>query len=124
MNRVAAAALVCGVLIAGAASAQINPQAMTLSGVSDCIKEAFATNSVEDSGTVLIFSCNGAKAKTLYNLLGRKIRAEVVQDRNGKFENRPFGNCACYHRVEDQSGKAADDYRCDLIMAVGDALSN
>jgi hypothetical protein len=86
--------------------AQINPQ-----------------GSIEDGGPMIIYSCSEAKAKTLYNFLGRKVRAQVVQDRNGKFENRQFGNNACYHRVEDPDGKAADDFRCDLILAVGDILS-
>ena len=122
MSRLAV--VVCFIFVAASADAQINPQAMILSGVSDCIKEAIGTSSVEVNGDVLIFSCTAAKAKTLYNFLGKKFRAEVVLDRNGKFENRKFGNSACYHRVEDQSGKAADDFRCDLIMAIGDALSD
>ena len=122
MSRLAV--VVCFIFVAASADAQINPQAMILSGVSDCIKEAIGTSSVEVNGDVLIFSCTAAKAKTLYNFLGKKFRAEVVLDRNGKFENRKFGNNACYHRVEDQSGKAADDFRCDLIMAIGDALSD
>jgi len=96
---------------------------LTLAGVSDCIAEAIATNSVERDGSIIIFSCNAAKARTLYNFLGRRIRADVVQDRNGKFENRQFGNSACYHRVEDESGKTADEFRCDLIMPIGDVLS-
>jgi hypothetical protein len=112
----------CVVFATVPAYAQINPQSLTLSGVSDCIKEAIATNSVEVNGTALVFSCSAAKAKALYNFLGRTVRAEVVQDRNGKFENRPFGNSACYRHVEDRSGKTADDFRCDLIMAIGDAL--
>jgi hypothetical protein len=86
--------------------------------------EAIATNSVTDDGPVIIFSCNAVKARTLYNFLGRKIRTEVVQDRNGKFENRRFGDSACYHRVEDPSGKTADEFRCDLIMTIGDELSD
>jgi len=86
--------------------------------------EAIATNSMDDDGSVIIFSCSATKAKTLYNFLGRTIRTDVVQDRNGKFENRQFGNNACYHRVEDQSGKAVDEFRCDLIIAVGDDLSD
>ena len=104
--------------------AQISPQALTLAGLNDCIKEALDAGSVEDDGTILIFSCSAAKAKTLYNFLGRKVRAEVVQDRNGKFENRHFGNNACYHRVEDPNGKSADEFRCDLILAIGDILSD
>ena len=122
MSRLAV--VLCFISVAASADAQINPQAMILSGVSDCIKEAVGTSSVEVNGDVLIFSCTAAKAKTLYNFLGKKFRAEVVLDRNGKFENRKFGNNACYHRVEDQSGKAADDFRCDLIMTIGDALSD
>jgi hypothetical protein len=86
------------------------------------MKEAIATSSVQDTGDALLFSCSAAKAKALYNFLGRKVRAEIVQDRNGKFENRPFGNNACYHRVADQSGKATDDFRCDLVIVTGDAL--
>jgi hypothetical protein len=120
MRRLVAAA--CVVFTTVPAYAQINPQSLTLSGVSDCIREAIATSSVEANGTALVFSCNAAKAKALYNFLGRTVQAEVVQDRNGKFENRPFGNSACYHHVEDRSGKTADDFRCDLIMAIGDAL--
>ena len=115
--------VLCFVLASALADAQINPQALTLAGVSDCIKEAIATGSVEDGGPAIIYSCSEAKAKTLYNFLARKVRAEIVQDRNGKFENRHFGNSACYHRVEDSSGKAADDFRCDLILAIGDVLS-
>jgi hypothetical protein len=109
-------------LMAPSARAQVTPQSMTLSGVSDCIKDAIATGSVEGNGNILQFSCNAARAKALYNFLGRKIRAEVVQDRNGKFENRQFGNSACYHRIEDQAAKAVDEFRCDLIMVVGDAI--
>jgi hypothetical protein len=127
MSRVLAA--FCFVLFAASVEAasveaQTNPQALTLAGVSDCIKDAIGASAVEISGDVLIFSCTATQARTLYNFLGRKIRAEVVLDRNGKFENRQFGNNACYHQVEDQSGKAADYFRCDLIIAIGDALSD
>ena len=114
----------CFVFAATSSYAQINAKTLTLAGVSDCIIEAVATNSVQDDGPVIIFSCNATKAKTLYNFLGRRIRAEVVQDRNGKFENRQFGNSACYHRIEDQSGNTADEFRCDLIMTIGDVLSD
>ena len=117
-------AAICFMLITASGYAQINPQALTLAGVSDCMKEAISTSSVEDNGSVIIFSCSAAKAKTLYNFLGRKVRAQIVQDRNGKFENRQFGSNACYHRIEDPSGKAADDFRCDLILAIGDVLSD
>jgi hypothetical protein len=104
--------------------AQISAKELTLAGVSDCVKEAIAANSMENNGPVIIFCCSAAKAKTLYNFLGRKVRAEVVQDSNGKFENRQFGNNACYHRIEDPGGKAADDFRCDLLLTIGDALSD
>jgi len=120
MSRVAMA--IGFLIVAVPGYAQLDPRALTLAGVSDCIKEAIGTSAVEDDGTVLIFSCSAAKARILYNFLGRKVRAEVVQDRNGKFENRQFGNNACYHRVEDQGGKAADDFRCDLVVTIGDAL--
>jgi hypothetical protein len=113
----------CFVLVAASAHAQIGPKEFTLAGVSDCIKEAIGTSSVEDNGPVIIFSCSATRAKTLFSFLGRKVRVEVVQDRNGKFENRQFGNSACYHRIEEPSGKAADDFRCDLILTIGDALS-
>jgi hypothetical protein len=106
----------------GAAQTQIDTRMLTLAGVSDCLAEALAKNAVEDDGGAVTFSCTDAKARTLYNFLGKKIRAEVVQDRNGKFENRAFGNSACYHRIEDQSGNGADEFRCDLIMAMGEAL--
>ena len=111
------------VLVGVPGYAQISPQALTLAGVNDCIKEALDVGSVEDNGAVLIFSCSAAKAKILYNFVGRKVRVEIVQDRNGKFENRHFGNNACYHRVEDPSGKTADEFRCDLILTIGDVLS-
>jgi hypothetical protein len=104
--------------------AQSAPKGMVLSGIGDCIKEALATGSVEDNGNSLFLSCHGGKAKMLYNFLDQKVRVEVVQDRNGKFENRAFGNSACYHRVEDQSGKVADDFRCDLVLVIGDVLVN
>lgn len=102
-------------------AAQINAATLTAAGVTDCIAEAIATNAVDGDGSVVIFSCTAAKARTLYNFLGRKIRAEVVQDVNGKFENRAFGSGACYHHIEDSDGKAADDFRCDLILSVGEA---
>jgi Na+/H+-dicarboxylate symporter len=105
------------------AAAQINARTLTLAGVSDCIAEALANNAVDDDGVAIIFSCTAGKARTLYNFLGKKIRAEIVQDRNGKFENRAFGNSACYHRIEDQNGSSVDEFRCDLIMAIGDALA-
>jgi hypothetical protein len=104
-------------------TAQINARTLTLAGVSDCVAEALANNAVDDDGVAIIFSCTAGKARTLYNFLGKKIRAEVVQDRNGKFENRAFGHSACYHRIEDQSGNSADEFRCDLIMAIGEALA-
>lgn len=107
---------------ATSSSAQINAHTLTLAGITDCITEAIATNTVEDDGATLTFSCHAAKARTLYNFLGKRIRAEMVQDPNGKFENRAFGNSACYHRIEDQAGHPADEFRCDLIMAIGDAL--
>ncbi len=90
MRRLAAA-VVCYVFFVASANTQTNPQAMTLSAVIDCFKEATASGSVENDGSALIFSCSAAKAKILYNFLGSKIRAEVVLDRNGKFENRQFG---------------------------------
>jgi hypothetical protein len=125
MIRSAAALCIGFAVMAFAATpgaAQINATTLTLAGVSDCIAEAIASNAVEGDGAVVIFSCTAAKARTLYNFLGKKVRAEVVQDRNGKFENRRFGNSACYHHIEDASGDAADEFRCDLVMAIGEAL--
>jgi hypothetical protein len=87
MTRLAAP--VCFVLVvATSAHAQISPQTMTLSGVSDCIKEAIGSNTAEQSGGALFFSCSATTAKVLFNLVGRTIQIEAVQDRNGKFENR------------------------------------
>jgi hypothetical protein len=123
------AVIFCSVATAGAfaampCSAQVNARTLTLAGVSDCIAEALANNAVDaDGDDAIVFSCTAAKARTLYNFLGKKIRAEVVQDRNGKFENRAFGHSACYHRIEDQSGNVADEFRCDLIIAIGDAIA-
>jgi hypothetical protein len=110
------------VVVATSAHAQISPQTMTLSGVSDCIKEAIGSNTAEQNGGALFFSCSATTAKVLFNLVGRKIQIEAVQDRNGKFENRQFGNNACYHRIEDPTGKPVDDFRCDLVLLVGDSL--
>ena len=115
-------ALASTALTATPGSAQVNTRTLTLAGVSDCLAEALANKAVDDGGDTIIFSCTAAKARTLYNFLGKKIRAKVVQDRNGKFENRAFGDSACYHRIEDPSGNIADEFRCDLIMAIGDAL--
>ena len=122
LHRAFAAATFAGALAAAAApaAAQINTRTLTLAGVSDCLAEAIATKSVDEDGVAIAFSCTDAKARTLYNFLGRKIHAEVVEDRNGKFENRAFGNSACYHRIEDAAGGAADEYRCDVIVAIGE----
>lgn len=116
--------VICFAIFSLPGHAQISPKAMTVAGMSDCIKDAIGANSVEDNGPVIIFSCSTAKAKTLFNFLGRKVRLEVVQDKNGKFENRQFGNNACYHRIEEPGGKAADDFRCDLVLTIGDALND
>ncbi len=105
-----------------AGKAQISTRTLTLAGMNDCITEAMTTNAVEDDGTVVVYSCSAATARTLYNFLGKKIRAETVEDRNGKLENRAFGNSACYHRIEDAAGHPADEFRCDLVMVVGEAL--
>jgi len=118
------AILICFMLVTAPSHAQISAKELTFAGVNDCMKEAIGTSSVENNGSVIIFFCNTEKARTLYNFLGRKVRSEVVQDRNGKFENRQFGNNACYHRIEDPSGKAADDFRCDLLLTIGDVLSD
>ena len=118
------AILSCLVLVTAPSHAQIGAKELTFAGISDCIKEAIGTSAVESNGPVIIFACSTEKAKTLYNFLGRKVRSEVVQDRNGKFENRQFGNNACYHRVEDPSGKAADEFRCDLLLTIGDVLND
>src|SRR5262249_15125752 len=103
--------------------AQISPQALTLAGINDCIKEALDAGSVEDDVIALFFPCSTDNDKPLYNFVGRKVRAEIVQDRNEKFENRLFENNAFYPRVEDPSGKTADDFRCDLILTIGEILS-
>jgi hypothetical protein len=113
----------CFLLTSTSGYPQINAHTLTLAGVRDCVMDAVGNNATEDDGSAIIFSCSADKAKTLYNFLGRKVRAEAVQDHNGRFENRPFGNSACYHRIEDASGKTADDFRWDLIMTIGDALS-
>jgi len=122
MHRLAI--LICFLLVTAPGHAQISAKELTFASVNDCMKEAIGTNSVENNGPVIILFCNTEKARTLYNFLGRKVRSEVVQDRNGKFENRQFGNNACYHRVEDPNGKAVDDFRCDLLLTIGDVLSD
>ena len=122
MSRLGAA-IISFVLMAASVNAQTDSQAMILSGLSDCIRDAIATSSVKVNDDILIFSCSAGKAKILYNFLGNKIPAEAVLDRNGKFDNRQFGNNACYQRVEDQNGKATDEFRCDLILTIGDKLS-
>jgi hypothetical protein len=72
------------VLIAASVDAQTDPQAIILSALSDCIRDAIASSSVKANDDLLIFSCSNAKAKILYNFLGNKIPAEAVLDRNGK----------------------------------------
>jgi hypothetical protein len=103
-------------------AAQINAATLTLAGMSDCIAEAIATNAVDGDESFVAFFCTAATARTLYNFLGKKIHTETVHDRNGRFENRKFGHSACYHHVEDAAGNPADEYRCDLLMAIGEAL--
>jgi len=118
------AMIFCLVMMTTPGHTQIGAKELTLAGVSDCIKEAIGTGAVESNGPIVIFSCSAAKARILYNFLGAKIHADVVHDSNGKFDNRQFGNSACYHRTEDPSGKPADDFRCDLLLTIGDALSD
>jgi hypothetical protein len=109
----------CAVFATTSLHAEINTRTLTVAGISDCLVEAVSANAVDDDGSAITFSCSAARARTLYNFLGKKIPAELVHDRNGKFENRPFGSGACYHRIEDERGRAADDFRCDLILSVG-----
>jgi len=116
--------IICLVMVAAPGYAQIGAKELTMAGMSDCIEDAIGTGSVENNGPVVIFFCSASKARILYNFLGSKVHADVVQDSNGKFENRQFGNNACYHRIEDSSGKAADDFRCDLFLTIGDALAD
>lgn len=111
-------------LVSTSASAQIGPQAVTSSGISDCMRDAIGSSAVEQNGNAMYFSCSETKAKVLFNLLARKVQVELIQDRNGKFENWPFGNNACYHRIEDATGKQADDFRCDLILLIGNSLAD
>ncbi len=118
------ATIATALLLSTSAYAQFGPLAMTSSGISDCMREAIGSSSVEQNGGALFFSCSETRAKVLFNLLARKIQVEVIQDRNGKFENRVFGNNACYHRIEDAMGKQADDFRCDLILLIGDSLAD
>lgn len=115
-------AIVGLLFVTGSAAAQPTPKAMTLSAVIDCIKDAITAGTVDQDSDVVALACTATKAKSLYNFLDQSIQAEIVHDRNGKFENRKFGNNACYHRVEDSTGKAADEFRCDLIVVVGDAF--
>ena len=122
MRRIAG--LCCIMFVASSSYAQINERTLTVAGLTDCITEAITANSVVDEGPAIIFSCNMASARTLYNFVGKKTRTELIYDRNGKFENRPFGNSACYHRIEDKSGKTADEFRCDLVMAIGEILGD
>jgi hypothetical protein len=117
-------ATVAFILVAAPAGTQTGPQSMTMSALLDCVKDATSAGDVDHGDTALVFSCSATKAKVLYNFLGRKIKTEIIIDRNGKFENRQFGGSACYHRIEDQTGKAADDFRCDLILAIGDTLED
>ncbi len=118
------AIILCTALLPASAHGQIGAKELTMAGVSDCIRDAIGAGSVENHGPVVIFFCSAAKARVLYNFLGSKVHADLVQDSNGKFENRQFGNNACYHRIEDPSGKAADEFRCDLLLTVGDALGD
>jgi hypothetical protein len=118
------ATVTCLVLLTGPSDAQISPRELTRAGLIDCMREAIGTSSVEDNGAFITLSCSAAKAKTLFNFLGRKVPIDVVQDKNGKFENRQFGNNACYHRIEDPGGLPADDFRCDLILAIGEVLGD
>jgi hypothetical protein len=115
-------AIVLAAFTASPGKAQVNSSALTLAGVTDCLAEAIATRAVDGDGTAVIFSCTATTARTLYNFLGRKVTVEVVEDRNGKYENRAFGNSICYHQIEDQAGNAADEFRCDLMLAVGEVL--
>jgi hypothetical protein len=119
---IAGIAVALAALPGNAQIAQVNVRPLTLAGISDCLTEAIATNTVEDDGAVAVFSCSAATARALYDFLGQKIRAEIVEDSDGKFENRAFGNSVCYHRIADAAGKFADEFRCDLVMAIGEAL--
>jgi hypothetical protein len=122
MTRIVA--IVSVLFLAMSARAQIGPQAVNSSGINDCMKEAIGNSAVEQNGNAMFFSCSDAKAKVPFNLLARKVQVEVIQDRNRKFENRPFGNNACYHRIEDATGKQTDYFRCDLILLIGDSLAD
>ena len=123
-NLIRLICLLSAVALSPPARSEVGARDLTLAGLSDCVKEAMGAGSIEDAGGAVVLSCNAEKAKVLFNFLGKKVSAEVVQDKNGKFENRAFGNNACYRRIEDASGKSANDFRCDLILVIGDALKD
>jgi len=112
MNKFAL--VICLLLVSASSHAQLATE-FTIAGVTDCMKEAIETNSVENSGGVVVFSCNTVKARTLFNFLGRKIRIEVVQDKNGKFENRQLETTRVTTGSKIPAAKAADEFRCDLV---------
>ncbi|WP_315705408.1 MULTISPECIES: hypothetical protein [unclassified Bradyrhizobium] len=107
-----------------ASAAEVGRKELIFAGVNDCLKESVSAGGLEDGGDAIILACKGDKARVLFNMLGGKIQSEVVQDKNGKFENRPFGNNACYRRVEDAGGKTSDEFRCDLVVVTGDVFKN
>jgi len=111
-------------LLSAPGQAEVGAKDLTLAGIGDCLKEAISANALDDGGDAVILSCRAEKAKILFNILAAKVRAETVQDKNGKFENRQFGNNACYHRIEDPDGKTSNDFRCDLVLVTGDALKD
>ncbi|WP_315739234.1 MULTISPECIES: hypothetical protein [unclassified Bradyrhizobium] len=115
---------ICLALPSVSAAAEVGSKDLIVASINDCLKEAVSAGGLEDGGDAIILACKGDKAHVLFNMLGGKIRAEIVQDKNGKFENRPFGNNTCYHRIEDAGGKTSDEFRCDLVLVTGDVFKN
>ena len=118
------ALIICLAVPSVCAGAEVGWKDLVVASMSDCLKEAMAAAALEDGGDAIILACRGDKARILFNMLGEKIHAELVQDKNGKFENRPFGNNTCYHRIEDAGGKPSNEFRCDLVLVTGDALKD
>lgn len=92
----------------------------------DCIAQAAETGAYqrEQDSKTLRFTCTGDAARTFYDVLGpwsAKIGAEYMADgRTWRFSQKLIRDG---HGIDNCSTGGAGEFRCNVILAVGDFIA-
>lgn len=119
MRRVLFAAAIS--LLAGKATA-ITISTPLIDSAASCITQSVEANRISKNGEYVQFACVGSSAKKMFDQLSRSVASQIVDDQNGTFDNRPFGQSACYHGIKGANGNSDSWFRCDLNLEIGAPL--